>query len=108
MTSESPLDKFVQAVVYDHMTATGLKKCTNHVEIVEFASSIDYCFTMSEWQTILKRFFYFTSSARVNTIVRSTALVLGFSADFVLASHAYGRGLVFCLCCYCVAIIEEL
>lgn len=50
MMPESPLDQFVKAVVYDHTTATGLKKCKNHVEIVEYASSINYIFTVSEWQ----------------------------------------------------------
>ena len=68
MTSESPLDKFVQAVVYDYMTATGLKKCTNHVEIVEFASSIDYCFTMSEWQDYFRNDFAELTPAQQESI----------------------------------------
>ena len=68
MTSESPLDKFVQAVVYDHMTATGLKKCTNHVEIVEFASSIYYCFTMSEWQDYFRNDFAELTPAQQESI----------------------------------------
>ena len=66
--AKSPLAQFIQAVVYDHTTATGLKKCTNHADIVEFAASIGYVFTESEWQDYFKNDFSSLTQAQKESI----------------------------------------
>ena len=43
------IDEFVQAVIYDHSVATGLKACESNQQIVDYAFSLGYSFTNSEW-----------------------------------------------------------
>ena len=43
------IDQFVQAVIYDHSVATGLKVCESNQQIVDYALSLGYSFTHSEW-----------------------------------------------------------
>lgn len=43
------IDEFVQAVIYDHSVATGLKVCESNQQIVDYAFSLGYSFTHSEW-----------------------------------------------------------
>ena len=43
------IDEFVQAVIYDHSVATGLKVCESNQQIVDYAFSLGYSFTNSEW-----------------------------------------------------------
>ena len=49
MMSDSVIDQFVQMVVYDHSVATGLKSCQTDQEIVDYAASRDYVFSISAW-----------------------------------------------------------
>ena len=45
-----PINEFIQAVVYDHSIATGLKACESDQDIVDYASSKGFVFSSSEWQ----------------------------------------------------------
>ncbi len=44
------IDEFVKAVVYDHSIATGLKSCTTQNEIVLYAKSQNFHFTLEDWK----------------------------------------------------------
>ena len=46
----SPIDEFIQAVVYDHSIATGLKACESDQDIIDYAASKGFVFSSSEWQ----------------------------------------------------------
>jgi len=46
---DSQLLEFVNAVVYDHSLATGLKSCNSDHEIVDFAESKGFNFSQSQW-----------------------------------------------------------
>ncbi len=45
-----PINEFIQAVVYDHSIATGLKACESDQGIVDYAASKGFDFSLSEWQ----------------------------------------------------------
>ena len=45
-----PLDEFIQAVVYDHSIATGLKACESDQDIIDYAASKGFVFSSTEWQ----------------------------------------------------------
>ena len=47
--SASVIDDFVQMVIYDHSVATGLKSCKTDQDIVDFAASRDYFFSITAW-----------------------------------------------------------
>jgi hypothetical protein len=47
--SASVIDDFVQMVIYDHSVATGLKSCGTDQDIVDFAASRDYVFSITAW-----------------------------------------------------------
>ena len=47
--SNSVIEKFVQMVVYDHSVATGLKSCKTDQDIVDYAASRDYVFSITDW-----------------------------------------------------------
>ena len=47
--SVSVVDDFVQMVIYDHSVATGLKSCQSDQDIVDFAASRDYFFSITAW-----------------------------------------------------------
>jgi|TARA_B000000557_G_C20566794_1_gene355516 hypothetical protein len=47
--SDSVIDDFVQMVIYDHSVATGLKSCQSDQDIVDFAASRDYFFSITAW-----------------------------------------------------------
>ena len=49
MMSASVIDDFVQMVIYDHSVATGLKSCSTDQDIVDFAASRDYVFSITAW-----------------------------------------------------------
>ena len=49
MMSDSAIDDFVQVVIYDHSVATGLKSCKTDQDIVDFAASRDYFFSITAW-----------------------------------------------------------
>ena len=44
------INEFIQAVVYDHSIATGLKACESDQGIVDYAASKGFDFSLSEWQ----------------------------------------------------------
>ena len=48
-----PINEFIQAVVYDHSIATGLKACESDQDIVDYAASKGFVFSSSEWQLYL-------------------------------------------------------
>ena len=45
-----PIDEFIQAVVYDHSIATGLKSCESDQDIIDYAASKGFVFSSTEWQ----------------------------------------------------------
>ena len=45
-----PINEFIQAVVYDHSIATGLKVCETDQDIIDYAGSKGFIFSSSEWQ----------------------------------------------------------
>ena len=45
----SVIDDFVQMVIYDHSIATGLKSCKTDQDIVDFAASCAYAFSITAW-----------------------------------------------------------
>ena len=45
-----PIDEFIQAVVYDHSIATGLKACEADQDIIDYAASKGFVFSSSERQ----------------------------------------------------------
>ena len=47
--SVSVIDHFVQMVIYDHSVATGLKSCKTDQDIVDFAASCEYVFSITAW-----------------------------------------------------------
>ena len=47
--SVSAIDDFVRMVIYDHSVATGLKSCKTDQDIVDFAASHDYVFSITAW-----------------------------------------------------------
>ena len=47
--SNSVIDQFVQMVVYDHSVATALKSCKTDQDIVDYAASRDYVFSITAW-----------------------------------------------------------
>ena len=47
--SASVIYDFVQMVIYDHSVATGLKSCTTDQDIVDFAASRNYFFSITAW-----------------------------------------------------------
>ena len=47
--SNSIIQQFVQMVVYDHSFATGLKYCKSDQDIVDYAASRDYVFSVTSW-----------------------------------------------------------
>ena len=47
--SVSVIDDFVQMVIYDHSVATGLKSCKTDQDIVDFAATCDYFFSITAW-----------------------------------------------------------
>ena len=49
MMSFSVIEQFVQMVVYDHSVATGLKSCKTDQDIVDYAASRDYVFSIKAW-----------------------------------------------------------
>ena len=48
-----PIKEFIQAVVYDHSIATGLKACETDQDIIDYAASKGFIFSSSEWQLYL-------------------------------------------------------
>ena len=70
MNSSQRIDKFVQAVIYDHSIATGLKECESNSEIVEYASSLGYSFTQVEWNDYVAAD-WLSLSASQSDIIRS-------------------------------------
>ena len=49
MDNSRNIDQFVQAVIYDHSVATGLKVCESNQQIVDYACSLGYSVTQFEW-----------------------------------------------------------
>ena len=47
--SDSVIDDFVKMVIYDHSVATGLKSCKTDQDIVDFATSHNYFFSITAW-----------------------------------------------------------
>ena len=68
--SDSVIDDFVQMVIYDHSIATGLKSCKTNQDIVDFAASRDYFFSITAWLQYVE----------LDTAVLSEAEVLAIQA----------------------------
>ena len=69
---DSQLLEFVNAVVYDHSLATGLKSCNSDHEIVEFAESKGFNFSQSQWHDFVIQDLSLLSSEDLD-IVSNTA-----------------------------------
>ncbi len=48
--ASSLISEFIQSVVYDHAIATGLKSCKSDAQIIDYASSQGFLFSMSDWE----------------------------------------------------------
>ena len=68
----SNLIEFVDAVVYDHSIATGLKACTTDQEIVNFAQSQGFDFSQLQWDDFVSKDLSLLSSKDLD-IVSNTA-----------------------------------
>ena len=69
---DSQLLEFVNAVVYDHSLATGLKSCNSDQDIVDFAESKGYNFSQSQWHDFVIQDLSLLSSEDLD-IVSNTA-----------------------------------
>ena len=47
--SQTELQRFVKSIETEHVLATGLKALSNHHDVVQFASSQGFNFSLSEW-----------------------------------------------------------
>ena len=52
---DSQLHEFVDAVIYDHGIATGLKSCNSDQDIVHFAQTQGFVFSQSHWDDFVKQ-----------------------------------------------------
>lgn len=69
---DSQLLEFVNAVVYDHSLATGLKSCNSDQDIVDFAESKGFNFSQSQWHDFVIQDLSLLSSEDLD-IVSNTA-----------------------------------
>ena len=69
---DSQLLEFVNAVVYDHSLATGLKSCNSDQDIVNFAESKGFNFSQSQWHDFVIQDLSLLSSEDLD-IVSNTA-----------------------------------
>ena len=69
---DSQLLEFVNAVVYDHSLATGLKSCNSDQDIVDFAESKGFNFSQSQWHDFVVQDLSLLSSEDLD-IVSNTA-----------------------------------
>ena len=69
---DSQLLEFVNAVVYDHSLATGLKSCNSDQDIVDFAESKGFNFSQSQWDDFVIQDLSLLSSEDLD-IVSNTA-----------------------------------
>ena len=69
---DSQLLEFVNAVIYDHSLATGLKSCNSDQDIVDFAESKGFNFSQSQWHDFVIQDLSLLSSEDLD-IVSNTA-----------------------------------
>ena len=71
MNHSQTIDQFIQAVIYDHSVATGLKSCESDQQIVDYASSLGYTFTHVEWSSYVAAD-WSSLSASQSDLIRAT------------------------------------
>ena len=69
----SNLTEFVNAVVYDHSIATGLKTCTTDQEIVDFAQSQGFVFSRSQWIDFVSKDLALLSSKDLDIVLNTAS-----------------------------------
>ena len=66
------LIEFVNAVIYDHGIATGLKSCKSDQDIVHFAQTQGFVFSQSHWDDFVNKDLSLLSSEELD-LVSNTA-----------------------------------
>ena len=70
--ADSKLIEFVNAVIYDHGIATGLKSCKSDQDIVHFAETQGFVFSQSHWDDFVNKDLSLLSSEELD-LVSNTA-----------------------------------
>ena len=70
--ADSKLIEFVNAVIYDHGIATGLKSCKSDQDIVHFAQTQGFVFSQSNWDDFVNKDLSLLSSEELD-LVSNTA-----------------------------------
>ena len=70
--ADSKLIEFVNAVIYDHGIATGLKSCKSDQDIVHFAQTQGFVFSQSHWDEFVNKDLSLLSSEELD-LVSNTA-----------------------------------
>ena len=70
--ADSKLIEFVNAVIYDHGIATGLKSCKSDQDIVHFAQTQGFVFSESHWDDFVNKDLSLLSSEELD-LVSNTA-----------------------------------
>ena len=70
--ADSKLIEFVNAVIYDHGIATGLKSCKSDQDIVYFAETQGFVFSQSHWDDFVNKDLSLLSSEELD-LVSNTA-----------------------------------
>ena len=70
--ANSKLIEFVDAVIYDHGIATGLKSCKSDQDIVHFAQTQGFVFSQSHWDDFVNKDLSLLSSEELD-LVSNTA-----------------------------------
>jgi len=70
--ADSKLIEFVNAVIYDHGIATGLKSCKSDQDIVHFAQTQGFVFSQSHWDDFVNKDLSLLSSEELD-LVSNTA-----------------------------------
>ena len=70
---DSQLLEFVNAVVYDHSIATGLKACKTDHDIVDFAESKGFIFSQSQWNDFVSNDLSKLSSADLDVVSKTAS-----------------------------------
>ena len=71
MALTNALEQFIQKVVDDHQVASGLKPLKHYVEIVSYASSCGYEFSLAEWGRYVCMEFLRLSDQDLDRILRA-------------------------------------
>ena len=68
---DSKLLEFVDAVIYDHAIATGLKSCESDQDIVHFAQIQGFVFSQSQWDDFVNKDLSLLSSEDLDVVLNT-------------------------------------